>query len=177
MKLVGKEERNGSFLRRWMRFWNEYKYGQGIIDPLASGDHNDTTDDLEGADESEDVEEVSGDNPVTLMDKNKEKELDGKKRGERQDIGKRQEMLRKAREMRKARKIRCIDKKEEKDKKVIKDKKDRKTARDSKLDESLNTVVSVVTKAQKESDQMFIAFEEKRLKLDETLLMMEDRKL
>ena len=69
------------------------------------------------------------------------------------------------------------DKKEEKDKKVIKDKKDRKTACDSKLDKSLNTVVSVVTKAQKESDQMFIAFEEKRLKLDETLLMMEDRKL
>ena len=31
-----------------------------LIDTLASGDHNDTTDDLEGADESEESEDVVG---------------------------------------------------------------------------------------------------------------------
>ena len=53
----------------------------------------------------------------------------------------------------------------------------RKANHESRIDKSLATLVNAVTKAQKESDQMFIAFEEKRMKLDEKLLMMEDRRL
>lgn len=53
----------------------------------------------------------------------------------------------------------------------------RKANHESRIDKSLATLVNAVTKAQKESDQMFIAFEEKRMKLDKKLLMIEDRRL
>ena len=48
----------------------------------------------------------------------------------------------------------------------------RKANHESRIDKSLATLVNAVTKAQKESDQMFIAFEEKRMKLDKKLPMI-----
>ena len=51
----------------------------------------------------------------------------------------------------------------------------RKHTKETKLDRALCTVVESVTKAQKESDELFIALEGKRMKLEEQMLIMEDR--
>ena len=53
----------------------------------------------------------------------------------------------------------------------------RKRKQESKVDRALTTIVNAVTTAQKESDRMFIELEEKRMKLEEQLLMMEDRRM
>lgn len=59
-------------------------------------------------------------------------------------------------------------------KKEIKQHKPRKRKQDMKLDKALKTVVNVITTAQKESDKMYMALEEKRMKLEEIFSTMED---
>lgn len=141
-----------------------------LVDTLA-GDENEI-DRACGSEEGEELEDMSEKRPVT---ENEEKEVDDKEAKDKNVEKNNSEGENKNKNDEKGKKE---EKDMEKDKnKEKKDKKERKTARDSKLDKSLNTVVTVVTKAQKESDQMFLAFEEKRLKLDETLLMMEDRRM
>ena len=53
----------------------------------------------------------------------------------------------------------------------------RKQENQTKLDKTLNTVVNVITTAQRESDRMYMALEEKRIRFEENLLEMEDRRL
>ena len=47
----------------------------------------------------------------------------------------------------------------------------------TKLDKTLKAVVNVISTTQRDSDKMYMMLEEKRMKLDESLLMMEDRRL
>ena len=53
----------------------------------------------------------------------------------------------------------------------------RKHENQTKLDKTLNSVVNVITTAQRESDRMYMALEEKRIRFEENLLEMEDRRL
>lgn len=47
----------------------------------------------------------------------------------------------------------------------------------TKLDKTLKAVVNVISTTQRDSDKMYMMLEEKRMKLDESLLIMEDRRL
>ena len=51
----------------------------------------------------------------------------------------------------------------------------RKTKESSRMERALKEVVELVTEAQKKSDELFISLEEKRMKFDEQILLMEDQ--
>ena len=53
----------------------------------------------------------------------------------------------------------------------------KKRTREDKFEKAMNVIIEKVTKAQKESDEMFMKLEEKRMKLDEHMMEMEDRRL
>ena len=53
----------------------------------------------------------------------------------------------------------------------------RKRKQESKVDGALTTIINAVTKAQKECDRLLIELEEKRMKLEEQLLIVEDRRM
>ena len=53
----------------------------------------------------------------------------------------------------------------------------KRSTKEDKFAQALQTVVDKVTQAQKESDMLFLKLEEKRMKFDERMMEMEDRRL
>ena len=53
----------------------------------------------------------------------------------------------------------------------------KKRGREDKFEKALGTIVDKMMQSQKESDEMFMSLEEKRMRFDERLMEMEDRRL
>lgn len=60
--------------------------------------------------------------------------------------------------------------------KVKKERQKKRRTREDKFEKALDIIIEKVTTAQKDSDEMFTKLEEKRMKLDEQLMSMEDRR-
>ena len=65
----------------------------------------------------------------------------------------------------------------EKKTEVKESQKRKKRTREEKFEKVMNVIIEKVTQAQKESDEMFVKLEEKRLKFDEHMMEMEDRRV
>ena len=53
----------------------------------------------------------------------------------------------------------------------------KKRIREDKFEKAMDLIIEKVTKAQKESNEMFMKHEEKRMKLDERMMEMDDHRL